>query len=394
MSYARYHARYHGWFVVTDRLCPNKPGQVSEGCFQKHPLKFAGNTRWLQHMTTGARFEMPLVKVSTGTFPPGSEWARTPFPGCAGGPCDADPLTCQTKMNEADTCANANLEFPAPLPGAYGWGAVGTQGFHYYSIIDRVVIPDNLTEGEYLLSWRWDAEQTAQIWQNCADISIAPPSPPAKYDFYPGRTCYKGSFGCTDIDTGDGAGPVSLADCKARCDSDPTCGCVTYQPAISCAGWTDPMGGRCWKRADCKPTQFDSQYGAKYDMYVMTQPPVPWGGLVWDKEPFYNVHASLLLGQRLDVYHLSGKLTLAGGTLIAHNVNKSVPDMTLTFGTGQAVPGQRYVSCSVSTKATRANHTEQVGAHASIFTAGSALSAIRFADGPFSNADELKQGKP
>lgn len=154
------------------------------------------------------------------------------------------------------------------------------------------------------------------------------------------------------------------------------------------------MGGRCWKRAGCKPTQFDPQYGAKYDTYVMSQPPVPWAGLVWAKEPFYNMHASLLLGQRHDLYQLSGSLTLTGGTLTAHNVNTSVPNMTLTFGTGQYVPGQRYISCSVSTNVTRVNHTEQVGGSAYIFTAGSALSAIRFADGPFSNADELKQGAP
>ena len=45
-------------------------------------------------------------------------------------------------------------------------------GFHDYSIVDRVVIPAALPEGEYLLSWRWDCEQTTQIWQNCADVSI------------------------------------------------------------------------------------------------------------------------------------------------------------------------------------------------------------------------------
>ncbi len=32
-------------------------------------------------------------------------------------------------------------------------------GFHDYSIVDQVVIPADLPEGDYLLSWRWDCEQ-------------------------------------------------------------------------------------------------------------------------------------------------------------------------------------------------------------------------------------------
>ena len=40
------------------------------------------------------------------------------------------------------------------------------------NIIDCVLIPESLELGEYLLSWRWDAEQSAQVWQNCADVLI------------------------------------------------------------------------------------------------------------------------------------------------------------------------------------------------------------------------------
>lgn len=41
-------------------------------------------------------------------------------------------------------------------------------------ISDEVVIPKDLQPGKYVLSWRWDAEETAQVWQNCADVRIAP----------------------------------------------------------------------------------------------------------------------------------------------------------------------------------------------------------------------------
>lgn len=40
------------------------------------------------------------------------------------------------------------------------------------TIQDKVVIPKNLSPGDYVLGWRWDCEETAQIWQNCADVVI------------------------------------------------------------------------------------------------------------------------------------------------------------------------------------------------------------------------------
>ena len=40
------------------------------------------------------------------------------------------------------------------------------------NIVDKVQIPKDTTPGEYVLSWRWDCEQTKQIWQNCADVTI------------------------------------------------------------------------------------------------------------------------------------------------------------------------------------------------------------------------------
>ena len=43
-----------------------------------------------------------------------------------------------------------------------------------YVIIDEVKVP-KLPSGRYVLSWRWDAEQTAQVWTNCAVIEIVQP---------------------------------------------------------------------------------------------------------------------------------------------------------------------------------------------------------------------------
>ena len=41
-----------------------------------------------------------------------------------------------------------------------------------YGVVTKVVIQADLPDGDYLVSWRWDAEQTTQIWQNCADVTI------------------------------------------------------------------------------------------------------------------------------------------------------------------------------------------------------------------------------
>merc|ERR1711964_428658 len=55
-----------------------------------------------------------------------------------------------------------------------GTNPVSTAGIEGlpYSIVDKVVIPSDIEAGDYLLSWRWDCEQSPQIWQNCADVQI------------------------------------------------------------------------------------------------------------------------------------------------------------------------------------------------------------------------------
>mmetsp|Transcript_115350 Transcript_115350/g.203611 ORF Transcript_115350/g.203611 Transcript_115350/m.203611 type:complete len:96 (-) Transcript_115350:102-389(-) len=42
-------------------------------------------------------------------------------------------------------------------------------------LVDRVAIPAWLPPGDYVLGWRWDCEETAQVWQNCADVAITAP---------------------------------------------------------------------------------------------------------------------------------------------------------------------------------------------------------------------------
>lgn len=43
---------------------------------------------------------------------------------------------------------------------------------HNWHVKDKIKVPMNLEEGEYLLSWRWDAYMADQMWTNCADVNI------------------------------------------------------------------------------------------------------------------------------------------------------------------------------------------------------------------------------
>jgi hypothetical protein len=86
--------------------------------------------------------------------------------------------------------------FNPPIPGlfGYGWSACFSgcgdgksacskedQEFEEekfkFNIIDRVVIPEHLPAGQYMLSFRWDCEQTPQIWAQCADVTITKGAP-------------------------------------------------------------------------------------------------------------------------------------------------------------------------------------------------------------------------
>jgi len=179
------------------RLCP-KHGKVDEECFQRTVLHFSGDKQWIQYgnltQTDGSvlhlpRFELPLVRVTEGTHPPGTEWARNPIPNCL--ICDQNEcagLTPQESILCSQRCAGCYLQacppgmthFPEPLPGLSGHTPKPNMkiekmthwvGFPF-SIVDKVKVPNTIPGGEYLLSWRWDSEMGPQVWQNCADVKI------------------------------------------------------------------------------------------------------------------------------------------------------------------------------------------------------------------------------
>jgi len=65
-------------------------------------------------------------------------------------------------------------ECPTGLMFPSGWNegaGAGIGGTFNFAMVDVVKVPD-LPAGEYSLSWRWDCEQTPQVWNSCADITI------------------------------------------------------------------------------------------------------------------------------------------------------------------------------------------------------------------------------
>lgn len=125
------------------RLCPVGEA-LTESCFQSYHLAFADNMTTVRY-ADGRTLDIPAIRTAIGTFPAGSQWTRNPIP--------------------KDTAF-----FPAPFPG-------GSGGDWPFSLIDRVVLPKDLSTGDWVLSWRWDCEGTNQIWANCADVTIVDSMP-------------------------------------------------------------------------------------------------------------------------------------------------------------------------------------------------------------------------
>jgi hypothetical protein len=164
------------------RLC-KQSSDMTEACFQAGHLDFVGDSHIIQWgPDKSTRKTIPAVYTTNGTHPTGSMWARGPIPTCAGAnggyvwkagsAIDCEPYPWVAKDLR-------KTQFPPPLPGLYGWGTDYTdqkthQPHHYmpYFIIDRLQVPADLPDGHYVLSWRWDCEQGAQVWTTCGDIEI------------------------------------------------------------------------------------------------------------------------------------------------------------------------------------------------------------------------------
>jgi len=203
------------WQVVANhgggysyRLCP-RSSELSEECFQAHVLDFVGDKQWFQfgyNRASRAMFgDVPAKRTTKGTHPKGSMWTRNPTPACQGpGSGNANergggnqfeyPNAGGTYSCSPDSYKGGSWEgkYSGPqfephggYPGKYAKYGIYTYGFGnnqgqntggplLYSMVDLVQVPKNLKPGQYVLSQRYDCEQTLQVWNSCADITILP----------------------------------------------------------------------------------------------------------------------------------------------------------------------------------------------------------------------------
>jgi len=189
------------------RLCPAEKMPCTEEEFQQMPLDFVKSAHAIM-WNNGTLYPIKGMFVDDSVcpvVPKGSTWARNPIPrihtdniGMAYvGKCFAqnapagEPICRQEGApwcNEKADCT----QFTPPCPFDDGWymgNATHMPTGNFLPdrnqhegwcsgdwtlgmIADKIVIPDDLKPGKYVLSWRQDCEETAQVWLNCADVNI------------------------------------------------------------------------------------------------------------------------------------------------------------------------------------------------------------------------------
>lgn len=165
-------AAHHGGGYAY-RLAPAN-GPLTEEVFGKIPLDFVGNSilRWGGDKATQLEFNS-LEKgweTNVGTIPMGSMWRKLPLPTVLWereGP-SFDPV-CE----ESDECKKA-ATLGGGQPGVCKCSGHSNGGplLPNLEIVDVVMIPSHLAAGRYVLQWRWDCEETSQIWASCSDVTI------------------------------------------------------------------------------------------------------------------------------------------------------------------------------------------------------------------------------
>ena len=48
---------------------------------------------------------------------------------------------------------------------------IDSEGDNSFNIVDQVQVPEGRT-GDFVFQWRWDSEQTPQVWTQCAVVTI------------------------------------------------------------------------------------------------------------------------------------------------------------------------------------------------------------------------------
>merc|ERR1712146_617294 len=105
--------------------------------------------------------------------------------GLRGSSCTYPESTTYTHKGSATpACPSGTMFEPQFTQFTQGYLTefAGQSGGNKFTVMDEVNVPNE--PGEYILGWRWDCEETDQVWASCADIVITDgptpaPTPPA-----------------------------------------------------------------------------------------------------------------------------------------------------------------------------------------------------------------------
>jgi len=180
------------------RLCP-ADAELTEECFQQTPLEFVRDQQAIMWNNGTLR---PIIGMFVDdtvcpVVPKGSTWARNPVPRihtdnegmawvgkCQYGPPKHGPWSAAKDdcQQFSSPCADIDQDwFNCTDSYSQAGCELGKNAAHFGycsgdwplgMVADRVTVPPELKPGRYVVSWRLDCEETAQIWSNCADVEV------------------------------------------------------------------------------------------------------------------------------------------------------------------------------------------------------------------------------
>ncbi|EOD41022.1 hypothetical protein EMIHUDRAFT_222071 [Emiliania huxleyi CCMP1516] len=115
----------------------------------------------------------PPVTCACAYCAPGTTPARSQWREAGGGAAaarlareDAWAWEAAEEAEDPPPRCPTGTQFAVPADDLYGYGDLPP-----VLVTDLLRVPAGL-RGDFVLSWRWDCEQTDQVWSTCADVTI------------------------------------------------------------------------------------------------------------------------------------------------------------------------------------------------------------------------------